>query len=195
MPSANWGPFCIGPKVSTTAQAILVVIDFYTEVINLNNHLTDPIHSLLCTVFRFPSVIILRAIYPNVEGAPIVFGDMIWFIHRGDTSYFYSICMARSCVHFWGPATRNVKLRVAHSPGMPGAFSPPLRVSDLDMHHGTCVTHVLWCMPGSPTIGFLWSRWWEKRSQHSQRMPNPQLYVSDTRPLYVSTISLLSIWP
>ena len=32
------------------------------------------------------------------------------------------------------------------------------RVSDPDMHHGTCVTHVPWCMPVSLTTGFLWSR-------------------------------------
>ena len=43
---------------------------------------------------------------------------------------------------FHGPLTRYVKLRVAHTPGMPGTFSPPPRVSDPDMHHGTCVTHV-----------------------------------------------------
>ena len=30
---------------------------------------------------------------------------------------------------------------------MPGTFSPPPRVTDPDMHHGTCVTHVPWCMP------------------------------------------------
>ena len=41
---------------------------------------------------------------------------------------------------------------------MAGTFSPPQRVSDPDMHHGTCVTHVPWCMPGSLTSGFLWSR-------------------------------------
>ena len=41
---------------------------------------------------------------------------------------------------------------------MPGTFSPPPRVSDPDIHHGTCVTHVPWCMPGSLTSGFLWSR-------------------------------------
>ena len=46
----------------------------------------------------------------------------------------------------------------AHAPRMPGTFSPPPRVSDPDMHHGTCVTHVPWCMPGSLTNGFLWSR-------------------------------------
>ena len=38
-------------------------------------------------------------------------------------------------------------------------FSPPLWVSGPDMHHGTCVTHVPWCMLGSLTSGFLWSRW------------------------------------
>ena len=37
--------------------------------------------------------------------------------------------------------------------GMPGTFSPPKRVSDLDLHHGTCLTHVPWCMPGSLTSG------------------------------------------
>ena len=59
-----------------------------------------------------------------------------------------------------GPLTRYVKFRVAHAPGIPGTFSPPPRVSDPDMHHGTCVTHVPWCMLGSLTSGFLWSRWW-----------------------------------
>ena len=56
---------------------------------------------------------------------------------------------------------RYVKLRVTHAPRTPGTFSPPPRVSDPDIHHGTCVTHVAWCIPGSLTSGFLWSRWWE----------------------------------
>ena len=47
----------------------------------------------------------------------------------------------------------------AHAPGMPGTFSPSPQVSDPDMHHGTCVTHVPWCMPGSLTSSFLWNRW------------------------------------
>ena len=46
----------------------------------------------------------------------------------------------------------------AHAPGMPGIFSPSPQVSDPDMHHGTCVTHVPWCMPGTLTTGFLWNR-------------------------------------
>ena len=37
------------------------------------------------------------------------------------------------------PLTRHVKLRVVHASGMPGTFSPPPRVSDPDLHHGTCV--------------------------------------------------------
>ena len=49
------------------------------------------------------------------------------------------------------PLARYVKLQVAHAPGMPGTFSPPPRVNDPDMHHGTCVP---WCMPGSLTSGF-----------------------------------------
>ena len=62
--------------------------------------------------------------------------------------------------------TRYTQLQIAHAPGMPGTFSPPPQVSDPDMHHGTCVTHVPWCMPGSLTSSFLWSRW---RGKHSAR--------------------------
>ena len=61
-----------------------------------------------------------------------------------------------------GPLTRYVKMWVAHAPGMSGTFSTPLRVSDPDIVtwlHGTCMMHVPSCMPGSLTIGFLWSRW------------------------------------
>ena len=60
--------------------------------------------------------------------------------------------------HSNGPLTRCAKLWVAHAPGMPGTFSLPPRVSDPDMHHGTCATHVGWCMSGSLTSSFLWSR-------------------------------------
>ena len=41
-----------------------------------------------------------------------------------------------------GPLTRYVKLHAAHVRGTPGTFSPPLRVSDPDMHHGTCLTRL-----------------------------------------------------
>ena len=64
---------------------------------------------------------------------------------------------------------------------MPGTFSPPSRINDPDMNHGTCVTHVPWCMPGWLTGSFLWSRGRRKRSRHSRHMPNPQFYVSSKR--------------
>ena len=51
------------------------------------------------------------------------------------------------------------------------------------MHHGTCVTHVPWCMLGSLTSSFLWSRWRGKRSRHTRRRHNPQFYVSGKRPM------------
>ena len=41
--------------------------------------------------------------------------------------------------------------------GNAGNVSPPPQVSDPDMHHGMCVTHVPWYMPGSLTSGSLWS--------------------------------------
>ena len=64
-----------------------------------------------------------------------------------------------------------------------GNIFPPPRVSDPDMHHGTCVTHVSWCMPGSLTSDFLWSGWRQKHSQHSRRTNNTQFYVSGKRPI------------
>ena len=51
-------------------------------------------------------------------------------------------------------------------------------VSDPGMHHGTCVTHVPWCMSGSLNCGG-----GGKRSRHSRRMRNSQFYVSGKRPM------------
>ena len=93
-----------------------------------------------------------------------------------------------------GPLVRNVKLRVGHAPGMPGTFSPPPRVSDPDVLRGMSVTHVPWCMPGSLTNGFLWSRWRGKRPRHSRRMRDPQFYVFGKRPMQRQPISFLP-WP
>ena len=81
----------------------------------------------------------------------------------------------------YGPLARYVKIRVAHAPVMPGTFCPTPRVIDPDMHHGTCVTHVPSCMPGSITSGFIWSRC---RGKHSRRMRNPQFSVSGKRPMH-----------
>ena len=66
---------------------------------------------------------------------------------------------------------------------MPGTFSPPPRISDPDMHHGTCATHMPWCIPGSLTHGFLWSWCRGKRSRHSRCMHKAQFYVSGKGPM------------
>ena len=75
-----------------------------------------------------------------------------------------TFCLQASCYQLnHGAFTRYVKLRVAHAPGIPGTFSPPPRVSDPDLHHGTCVIHMQsWCMTESLISDFLWSRWLEK---------------------------------
>ena len=77
--------------------------------------------------------------------------------------------------------------------GMPGTFSPPPRVSDTNMLHGTCGTHVPWCMPGSLNTGFLWSQWWRKRSRHSRRMHDPQFYASSQRPLGIFWLDVIKM--
>ena len=65
-----------------------------------------------------------------------------------------------------------------------GNVFPAPQVSDPDMHHGTCVTHVPWCIPESLTSGFLWNRWRGKRSRHCRRMRTPLFHVSGKRPIW-----------
>ena len=102
--------------------------------------------------------------FPNTEMVQIE-----WMFSCGRQGSTCTVINKRS----HGPLARYVKLRVAHAPGMPGTFSPPPWINDPGMHHGTCVTHVPWCMPGSLVSGFLWSRLRGKRSRHSRRMRNP----------------------
>ena len=94
--------------------------------------------------------------------------------------------------------TGYVKLQVVHAPGMPETFSPPPRLSDPDLHHGTCAVHVPWCMPGSLTSDYLWNLWRGKGSPHSRRMRNPQMYVSGKRSmaccLFVPKLHLNQYW-
>ena len=80
------------------------------------------------------------------------------------------------------PLKNDGNYQRSREPGIHWSYSPPW-VSDHDMRHGTCVTHVSWCMPGSLTSGFLWSRWRRKRSRHFWRIGNPQFYVSGKRPM------------
>ena len=101
----------------------------------------------------------LERVKCRTESTPVTKGKM-----SGKSSYWQQGKLKN------GPVTRYAKVRDSHAPR---TFSPPPRVSDPDMHHDTCVTHLPWCMPGSLTSGFLWSQWRGKCSRHSRRMGNP----------------------
>ena len=117
---------------------------------------------------------------------------LFWcYCHKVKYNIHHEVCFV-SIYH--GALTRYVKLLVGHVSGMPETFSPPPRVSDHDMHHCTCVTHVPWCMPVSLTSGFLSSRWRRKHSQNSRRMRNLQFCVSGKRPIASSSALNISIW-
>ena len=88
-----------------------------------------------------------------------------------------------------------MKITILSAPGILGTFSQPPRVSDPNMHLGTCVTHVPWCIPGSLSSGFLWSRWREKCFGHSWPMRNLQFYVSGKRPMELSNSDSTLTWP
>ena len=79
------------------------------------------------------------------------------FYDASITEWLYTSMAPNSAIDTWA-SCKIRKIAGAHAPGMPGTFSPPPEASDTDMHHDTCVSHVPWCMPGSLTSGFLWSR-------------------------------------
>ena len=100
------------------------------------------------------------------------------------------------------PSCQIRKIAGCACAGIAWNVSPPPRFSDPDRHHGTCVTHVPLCIPGSLTSGFFWSRWRGKRSRHSRCMRNPRFCVSGKRPIElkqsidtsVSSIYASSTW-
>ena len=75
----------------------------------------------------------------------------------------------------------NVNITFWYYHMVPMGFLPDIR---LRMHHGTYVTHIPWCMLGSITSGFPWSRWQGKCSQHSRRMRNQRFNVSVESPIW-----------
>ena len=79
----------------------------------------------------------------------VISSSIIVFFHSSHRKWCRK---EQNCRH--GPLVRYVKSRVAHAPGMPGTFSSPPWIRDPDMHHGTCVTHVPWFIPGSLISSF-----------------------------------------
>ena len=101
-----------------------------------------------------------------------------WPSENGTIAVVPTMATMESCSMGLIPDTQNCSCA-----GNAGNVSPPLRVSDPDIHHGMCVMHMPWCMSGSLTSGFLWSRWRGKRSRHSRRMRNQQFCESGKRPI------------
>ena len=113
-----------------------------------------------------------------------------------------------------GPLARCVELGVAHAPGMPGTFSPPPRVSDPGMHHGTCVTHACACATRNFTY-LARGPWpwrsksltqvsvgssWQQRKCQSAASPalcygNPQSLVDSPETISLQWNNRCTLWP
>ena len=68
-------------------------------------------------------------------------------------AYFTDAFLRQSCASAWA-SYQICRIVVAHAPGMPGTFyrhrlQKKSLVNYPGMHHGTCVTHVSWCMSWS----------------------------------------------
>ena len=91
--------------------------------------------------------------------------DRLWNVHTICCHYHFltlTIQDMHSIKHIWlilqwpvlpWASYQTRTIGIAHAPGIPGTFSPPRLhrkplVSDPGMHHGTCVSHVPWCMSG-----------------------------------------------
>ena len=138
---------------------------------------------------QLPHIVLTKIVLHGIW--VIILHHLVWKAHRRieGAIRIYFVCITPSILPWHGTLARYVKLRVAHAPEMPGTVSFPLWVRNPDMHHGTCMTRVPWCMPGSLTSGFLWSRWRGKHSRHS-----PQFYVSGKRPLETLSALLTNVW-
>ena len=149
------------PKANLLHKSHIYVYDIsYVSAHWCKYHISLPIDE---TVYEQYPVETLHAKHVNLHLLlPQIDGSNQTRLQRGSTSYstnFLPLVWYNDFRWWHGPLTKYVKLRVANAPGMPGTFSTPMRFSDPGMHHGTCVTHVPWCMPGSLTGDFHWSRW------------------------------------
>ena len=137
----SWLYLCLA--ICTPHESCGVVIPHNTAT-----HVSDRMGAVLL------SVVMYNSFYYNKQHSRNQSTEIVPFI----------MLSIRSLIHRF---TMGVKLRVAHVLEMSGTFSPPPRVSDPDMHHGTCVTNVPWCMLIPLTSGLLCRRR-EKRSRHSR---------------------------
>ena len=65
-----------------------------------------------------------------------------WYRHG--YCHYKNMRVVQSLLERWSlwASCQICKIAGWHAPGMPPTLSTPVRISDPDMHHGTCVTHV-----------------------------------------------------
>ena len=160
----NWRPFCLGINVLNKYQRLRRRWLYYANHNNQLNYMNiiqwNCIWNSQIFIFKKMYSKMTSAKYDHFVQSPL--WDFIWenrdtFNPSFDEFHIMTWCHNMGMLSSWASCQVR-KIAGAHAPGMLGTFSPPPQVSDPDMHYGTCVTHVPWCMPGSLTSGFLWSR-------------------------------------
>ena len=180
-------PFCKYGKHSTGPSTYRPWVRTYSKLFSCKSSLTvcsyRALSNEICTYGR-----VSLGLYPRVCRCGLLYLRTVEYDHsiprewgsRGQVAGLVvasTVLLVYHCCH--GSLARYVKLRRECWE----RFPRPPQVSDPDMHHGTCVTHVPWCMPGLLTSGFLWSWWRGNHSRHSRRMCKPDFHVSGKRPM------------
>ena len=122
----------------------------------MNKYIFSSVLSCIVTMNGIDRLI-PRTAHSGSRNGWIEMGNKYVYCLLGCTSHHEMITLFISAFLEWDSCQIR-QIVGAHAPGMPGTFSPPPLLSNSDMHHGTCVRHIPWCMPGSLTRGFLWIR-------------------------------------
>ena len=85
-----------------------------------------------------------------------------------------------------GPLISYVKSWVAHTPGMPGTFSPPPTSKETSNYRSRHASRHVSDARAVMHIGIVNPRWRGKRSRHSRRMRNSRFFVSGKRSMLIA---------
>ena len=139
---------------------ILLYIDFILSIFFQHSNILTRASHHWCLA---SNIVLVQKFVVHVNNKVHINALHNWLVARDIQQWHHQLCCC--CAH--GPLVRYVNLLVAYP----------------NMHRGTCVAHVPWCMSGSLTGGFLWSWKMRKRSRNSRRMSNSQFYVSGKKPV------------
>ena len=131
-----------------------IIKSLYLFAINVSLHVLRPLYYSRCAIYisedMYVASLMVRpcGLIDFNKAAYIIksFVICLWGSNCSVMSfiilvYFCGVYKATSSLYkstykWHEPLARYVKLWVVHARRMPGTFSPPLRVSDPDMHHG-----------------------------------------------------------